>query len=159
MNNNISCYFCFKKLITKNLDETIEDTFEYKTLYKHYPHLTQSIKLTREKNKLLQKLKSLKGSARLRERRKVFAIDVSLRRTNMLKRLFGENKPETTYKIRFTLERLRKTTKESVSALSRRGQDYLHGILPPLIFDLKSLDMIEKGTVLKKWIQKTRDGY
>jgi hypothetical protein len=155
MNNNINCYFCFKKLITKSLDETIEDTFEYKTLYNSYPHLARSIKLTREKNKLLQKLESLKGSARVRERGKMFAIDARLRRTNVLKRLFGENKPETKYKVRFTFERLQKTSKESVFSLSRSIDRHLRRTLPPQLFDLQSLDMIEKGSALKEWIQRT----
>lgn len=168
MDENIDCYFCYKKLITQSLNETVENTAEYKTLYNRYPHVAHSIKLMREKNILLQELQSLKGPARLRERGKVFAIDARLRRANMLKRLFGENKPETTYKIRLTLERLRTTSKEAVSALSRRGhnakrlfdqksQGYLHKTLPPQLFDLNSLDMIEKGSALKEWIQGTRD--
>ncbi|UCH37364.1 MAG: hypothetical protein JSV76_06730 [Candidatus Bathyarchaeota archaeon] len=170
MNENGDRYFFYKKLITQSLDKTIENTAEYKSLSKCYPHLVRSIELMREKNKLSQKIKSLKGSAKLLERGKMFAIDARLRRINMLKRLFGENQPETKYKIRFALERLRTSSQESASSLSRKShnakrlfdqkrQDFLRRNLPPQIFDLKSLDMIEKGSVLREWVQKTRDDY
>lgn len=53
MNKQKECYFFFlKKLTQMNLEEAIEDTPEYKALCEYYPHITKSIKLKRDIERL-----------------------------------------------------------------------------------------------------------
>lgn len=169
MNDESDYYFFFKKLIQMSLEETIEDTLEYKALYEHYPHITISIRLRREKERLKQKINSLdKGSARLHNTRQMFEVKEQLGREKILKRLFGENKQEKMFNIRFTFE----NAKERVSSLNRSYHTklrkmhgnlrsfnqsinrFLHRKLPPTVFDLGSLDVNEKGLAVREWITK-----
>jgi len=96
-----------------------------------------------------------------------------LEREKILKRLFGENKQEKMFNIRFTFE----NTKEHVSSLNRTYNTKLrkmHGNLrsfnqsinrflrrklPPTIFDLGSLDVSEKGLAVREWITKNHESH
>jgi len=166
-------YFFFKKLTRMSLDETIEDTHEYKALYEHYPHITKSIRLRREKERL-KKINSLdKGAARLHNKRQMLEIKEQLEREKILKRLLGESKQEKMFNIRFTFE----NTKERVSSLNRRYNTklrkmrgnlrsfnqsinrLLHRKLPPTLFDLGSLDVNEKGLAVREWVLKNHESH
>ena len=168
MNKQKECYFFFKKLIQMNLEEDIEDTPEYKALYEHYPHITKSIRLRREKERL-KKLNSLdKGSVRLYHKRQMLEIKEHLDREKTFKRLFGENKQEKIFNRRLTFE----NTKERISSLNRtfnttlkkihenlplfnqRKSRLLHRNRLPTLFDLRSLDVNEKGLAVREWIYK-----
>lgn len=176
MNDKKDYYLFYKELILMSLEEIVEDTREYKALYERYPHIAKSIKLRREEEKLKQKINSLdKGSARLHTKRKMFGIKEQLEREKILKRLFGENKQEKMFKTRLSFE----NTKEHVSKLNTslnrtynntlrkmRGRlrllnqnknRFLRSKLPPTIFDLGSLDVNEKGLVVREWIMKNHE--
>lgn len=176
MNEKNDYYLFYKKLILLSLEEIVEDTREYKALYERYPHITKTIKLRREEERLKQKISSLdKGSARLHTKRQMFRIKEQLEREKILKRLFGENQKEKMFKKRLTFEK----TKEYVSSLnSSLNRTYSHTLrkmhgnlrlrnqsisrfirskLPPTIFDLGSLDVNEKGLVVREWIMKNHE--
>jgi hypothetical protein len=173
MNEKNDYYFFFKKLTRMSLEETIEDTHEYKALYEHYPHITKSIRLKREKERL-KKIKPFdKGSARLNNKRQMLEIKEQLEREKILKRLFGENKQEKMFNIRFIFE----NAKERVSSLNRRYNTrtrkmhanlrsfnqsinrLLHRKLPPTLFDLGSLDVNEKGLAVREWVLKNHESH
>lgn len=172
MNKRNDYYSYYKKLIRMSFEETIEDTNDYNALYEGYPHLAESIRLERVKRRLRQERKYLeKRSARLRNKQKINAIGTRLIRENILKRLYGENKKEIMFKIRFKFE----TSKERVSLLKGMGHTILHkgylGLrsfdrtiwrllrrsLPPVIFDLGSLDMTEKGLAVRAWVLRREE--
>lgn len=168
MNKQKDYYYFFKKLTLMSLEEAIEDTPEYNALYERYPHITKSIKLRREKERL-KKINSLKkGFARLYNKRQMLEIKEHLEREKIFKRLFGENKQEKMFSIRLTFE----NTKERVSSLNRtlnttikkiygnlrlfnqRKSRLLHRNRLPTLFDLRSLDVNEKGLAVREWIYK-----
>jgi hypothetical protein len=155
-----------------SLEETIEDTPEYKALYEHYPHITKSIRLRREK-KRLKKLNSLdKGSVRLYHKRQMLEIKEHLDREKTFKRLFGENKQEKIFNRRFKFENIKENVSSLNSSLNRtfnntikkiygnlrsfnqRKSRLLHRNLLPTLFDLRSLDVNEKGLAVREWIYK-----
>jgi hypothetical protein len=173
MNEKNDYYLFYKKLIRMSLEETIEDTHEYKALYEHYPHITQSIRLRREKERL-KNINSLdKGSARLHNKSQLFEIKEQLEREKIFKRLLGESKQEKMFNLRFKFE----NKKERVSSLIRTYNTtrkkmhgnlrsfnqsinrFLHRKLPPTIFDLGSLDMNEKGLAVREWIIKNNESH
>jgi len=104
MNKQKDYYYFFKKLTLMSLEEAIENTPEYNALYERYPHITKSIKLRREKERL-KKINSLKkGSARLYNKRQMLEIKEHLEREKIFKRLYGENKQEKMFNRRLTFE-------------------------------------------------------
>ncbi len=173
MNKQKDYYYFFKKLTLMSLEDAIEDTPEYRILYEHYPHITKSIKLRREKERLKKIYSLKKGSARLYNKRQMLKIKEHLEREKIFKRLFGENKQEKMFNRRLTFE----NTKERVSSLNRTFNTSLkkiHGNLPlfnqcknrllhrnrlPTLFDLRSLDVNEKGLAVREWIYKNNKSH
>jgi hypothetical protein len=161
-------YLFFKKLTLMSLEESVEDTHEYKALYEHYPHITKSIMLKRERERLKQKINSMdKGSARLHTKRQMFEIKEQLKREKILKRLFGENKQETKFNTRLLFENTKKRASSLNSSLNRTYNTtlskvhvnlrifnqsinrFIHRKLPPTTFNLGSLDVNEKGLAVR----------
>lgn len=176
MNEKNDYFLFYKKLILMSLEETVEDTREYKALYERYPHITKSIKLRREEERLKQKINSLdKESARLHTKRLMFGIKKQLEREKILKRLFGENKQEKMFNTRLSFEKTKKHISSLNSSLHRTYSNtlrkmhgnlrlfkqsinrFIHSKLPPTIFDLGSLDVNEKGLVVREWIIKNQE--
>lgn len=165
MKEKTECYPYYEKLMKMKLEQSVEETTEYKVLAKRYPHLAESIRLKKEIGRLEKKQKSEKErSSRFQIRREMNATRAKLKKENILKRLHGESKQETIFHIHFIIG----TSKEHISSLAMSGHMTLRktyiGLqkklrrsmyrkLPPSIFDLKSLDTAEKGLALREWIQ------
>jgi len=166
-------YPYYEKLIRMKPEEQIAEAPEFKVLANRYPHLAESIMLKREIEILKENLKSLKDiSTRLRKKRQIISIKAKIKRENILKLLYGENKQEAYFFMRFKIA----TLKERVSSLIVKGRivfrkvyiylhkgykslrkdlrELVHRKLPPTLFDLKSLDTAEKGLLVKEWVQK-----
>lgn len=166
-------YPYYEKLLRMRLEERIAEAPEFKVLAKRYPHLAESIRLKREIEILKENLKSLKDmSKRFRIKREIISIKAKLKRENILKRLYAENKQEAYLYVRFKIS----ISKERISSLVVKGRiafrkvyidlqkgfkslrkalrELVHSKLPPTVFDLKSLDTAEKGLVVKEWVQK-----
>jgi len=168
-------YPCYEKLIRMRLEEQIEESPEYKVLAKRYPHLVESIRLKREIKRLKEKLKFMeKRSARFQVKREIVSVEAKLKRESALKCLYGENKQESIFNIRFTIETSKKHISSSARGvynvslkarndlqkgytdLRKKLRRLMYRKLPPSVFDLRSLDTAEKGLAVKEWIQKRR---
>ncbi len=176
MNDARDSYTFFRKLLRLTREDAIEDTPEYQAFYQRFPHITTSIRLTRERDRLHQQIRSVeKGAARHHLNQDLFEINEQLARENLLKRLHGETRQETRFRIRLALEQ----TEERVSSLrssvnrtyraalnkmsgSRRSANqkinrFLRRTLPPTVFDLGSMDMQEKGLAVREWVVRNQE--
>lgn len=151
----------------------VKEIPEYQALAARYPHLSESIRLRKELERLDGELKSTKErSTKLRIHGEMKSIVRELRRVGILKRLHGESKRETNYKMRFLLVTVRRrlasvvrgirivysTLQEDLEERSRRARLSRASKLPPSLFDLRSLDPVDRGSALTEWIEKRRMG-
>jgi hypothetical protein len=165
LNERDNHYSHYKKLVKMNLQENIEKTHEYKILSKNFPHIAESIRLKKDNEKLKQELKTMKRrSDILQQKRKMNAIKTKIRRENLLKRLYGEYQKETRFNMRLKFD----ISKEYISSLRnslRKGYSGFRSFdrtlskllskrLPPVISDLGSLDMAEKGLAIREWVKR-----
>lgn len=170
MKKRVDYYPYYEKLIEMRFNELIAEAPEYKILAEHYPHLAESIKLKMEIERLKEKSKSLKDrSARLKIEREIIRSKAKLRLENVLKRLHRENNQEIVFNYRFTIRNLKKKTSSGVRGIytvslkeyinfrkdfHKSLRKVLRKTLPPTIFNLKSLDLAEKGLSVRGWVQE-----
>jgi len=147
----------------------IGESPEYKALATRHPHLSKSIRLRKELEKLQTEMRSAKDrSTRLEIRSHMNNLAMELKRQDILKRLYGESKHENNYRRRFVIVEL---SQRLASALQRARLAYLQlqeklkersraarlsrvSKLPPSLFDLRSLDTADRASALREWIEK-----
>ena len=151
----------------------MEETPEYRALAARYPYLSKSIKLGKELERLRRELKSTKErSTRLQIDSQVKSFVRELKRQNILKHLHGESKREADYRRRFAIaaasqwsasmaQRVRAALLELQNKLeeqSRKARLSRASKFPPSLFDLRSLDPVDRGSALREWVEKRRSG-
>lgn len=149
------------------LEKPIVETNEYKILAEHCPHVTESIYLKMETKRLKKKLKSAEDRTRFQIKRELNRIRTRLKRENIWKRLYGESKQETIWRIHLARDasiehitslilKIYTTLSRAYSSTQRKAHGFAHKKFPPAFFDLRSLDVTEKGLTLKEWVQAHR---
>jgi hypothetical protein len=165
-------YPYYRKLVSRELTEVVTSTPEYKVLSERYPHLTQILLLKREKRRIEHELRSLKRRSTILQKKKINAIEMKLRRENILSRLYGEKKKETRFNLRFKYDARKTRVSSQVRVLTtlcqnklRRGRAHFRSFdqalrrslrkrLPPTLEDPGSMYMAEKGLAVREWINK-----
>lgn len=166
MKEQMNYYEHYKKFMRMGLAQSIVKTSEYSSFSKKYPYITESIRLKREITRLTNKLKSEKvRSSRFRIKRELNVNKTKLRKNNLFKRLHGENKQESVFERKLksatTKMRVKVLTKKSYTTLRQASRKLrgklrrsMHRNLPPSVFNLRELDVAEKGLALREWIQE-----
>ena len=168
MKDQMNYYKHYEKLMKMKLEESIVKTSEYHSFSEIYPRITESIRLKREIERLTNKLKSEKArSSKFKIKREITITKTKLKKNNLLKRLHGESKQEAIFQRKLKLG----TTKMHVTSLAKKGyttlrqatrklrrklRRSLHRNLPPSLFNLRELDVAEKGFALREWLQENR---
>ena len=150
------------------LEQSIVKTAEYQSFSKLFPHIAESIRLEKKLERLTKILKSdTNVDSKLKIKREISITKSKLRKNNLFKRLHGENKPEAIFRRKFR----RKQSKMRNSLFVNKFQTFLgqpirnsqkkisksmHKNLPPSIFNLRELDVSEKGLALREWLQEKR---
>jgi len=103
MKERVDYYSNYEKLKKKRFEGPITEASEYKVIAEHYPHIAESIRLKQQIEKLKEKLMtSEERSTIFQTKREIFSFKMSLKRENVLKRVYKENKKENTFRIRLT---------------------------------------------------------
>ena len=157
MKEEAECYPYYEKLMKMKLEQPVVETTEYKVLAERYPHLAELIRLKRKIERLKKKLKSEKErSLKFQIKREINATKTKIKKENVLKRLHGESKQETIFRIQLVRSLLAtrgyRILQKTYIGVQKRARA-THRKLPPTLFDLKSLDTAEKGLAVKEWIQ------
>jgi hypothetical protein len=142
-------HYFYEKLRKMKLEEFIEAP-EYTVLAERYPHIAKSLRLEKEREKLRTELRFKKDrSERSRIRKRIIGIEMELKRERALKYVFGESMQENLFRIRFILI----TVKQRISSLVRQR---ISSLVPPSFVDLKSLDALERGWIIREWTRKRK---
>ena len=176
MKDQMNYYKHYEKLMKMKLEESIVKTSEYHSFSEIYPRITESIRLKREIERLNNKLKSEKErSSKFKIKREITITKTKLKKNNLLKRLHGESKQEAIFQRTLKLN----SSKMYVSSFAKKSQNSfakkyqkilgqpirnfqrklrrsLHRNLPPSLFNLRELDVAEKGLALREWFQENR---
>ena len=168
MKDQMSYHRHYEKLMKTPLEQPIVNTSEYHSFSETYPRITESIRLKRELERLTNKLKSEKaGSSKFKTKREITITKTKMKRNNLFKRLHGESKQEAifqrklklrTMKMRCSLfaKKLQKRLGQPNKNFKRKLGRSLHRNLPPSLFNLRELDVSEKGLALREWLQENR---
>jgi len=166
--DQINYYKHYEKLMKMNLEESIVKTSEYHSFSEIYPRITESIRLKRELERLTNKLKFEKArSTKFKIKREITITKTKLKKNNLLKRLHGESKQEASFHRKFKLntskmhvssfaKKYQKILGQSIKNFQRKLRRSLHRNLPPSLFNLRELDVAEKGLALREWLQEKR---
>lgn len=150
------------------LEQPIVETFEYQSFSKFYPHIAESIRLERKRERLTNLLKSEKHKgAELKIKQEITKTKSKLKKTNLKKRLHGENKQEAVFRKTLKRERsrerhsllvkkFRKALGRPFSKAQKKLNQSLHRNLPPSLFNLRELTVAERGLALREWLQEKR---
>ena len=168
MKDQMNYYKHYEKLMKMKLEESIVKTSEYHSFSEIYPRITESIRLKREIERLTNKLKSEKArSSKFKIKREITITKTKLKKNNLLKRLHGESKQEASFhrkfkrnisKMRYSLfaKKCRRVLGRPIRNFQRKLRRSLHRNLPPSLFNLRELDVAEKGLALREWLQENR---
>ena len=169
MKDQMNYYKHYEKLMKMKLEESIVKTSEYHSFSEIYPRITESIRLKREIERLTNKLKSEKArSSKFKIKREITITKKKLKKNNLLKRLHGESKQEAIFrrkfkrsasKMRYSLfaKKCRTILGRPIRNFQRKLSRAMHKNLPPSLFNLRELDVSEKGLALKEWLQEKRN--
>ncbi|PVX27114.1 MAG: hypothetical protein CW716_03930 [Candidatus Bathyarchaeum sp.] len=168
MKEQLKHYRLYEKIMKTELEQPLEETVEFKIFSKIYPHIAESIRLKRKIKLLTNNLKSQdnKGSE-FKIKREIAATKSKLQRNDLFKRLHGESKKEALFhiaykrklsKIRISvfMKKIRTRLGQPLRKFQRKQGGTLHRNLPPTLFNLREMDMTEKGMVLREWLHEKR---
>lgn len=171
-------YLCYEALMRVAPEKLLEAP-EYKDLAARYPHIAKSVELRKDIERLKEKARSAEdGWTKLQVMRQTRRLNGQLKRQDVLKRLHGENRQEARFQTRYTITKLRrrlyslalrvrKVCQDSLSAARLNLQEKLREQslrsrrarierLPPSLYDLRSIDPVDKRLALAEWIEKRR---
>jgi len=166
--DQMNYYKHYEKLMKMNLEESIVKTSEYHSFSEIYPRITESIRLKREIERLTNKLKSDKArSSKFKIKREITITKTKLKKNNLLKRLHSESKQEAIFQRTLKLnsskmhvssfaKKYQKILGQPIRNFQRKLRRSLHRNLPPSLFNLRELDVTEKGLALREWLQENR---
>jgi hypothetical protein len=162
-------YKHYEKIMKMELEQSVVETFEFQSFSESYPHIAESIRLKRKIEKLTNILKSENHKeSEFKIKREIAVTKSKLRKNNLHKRLHGESKQEAIFQRKIKRNR----SKMRYSLLIKKFQTILgqpirnfrtklgramHKNLPPSLFNLRELDVTEKGLVLREWLEEKRN--
>lgn len=151
-------YSYYERLMSKTTQRPITETFVYQSLHQRYPHIAESIRLRKERERLGQEWRSTKDrSARRKLAREIEIINASLKREEFVKRLHGEGALERRYCIRLAIQSGARRVSRLVTGKRKARGGFIQRIkskLPPSLLDLRSLDQVDRGFALKQWVNR-----
>ena len=169
MKDQMKHYKHYERIMKMELEQSVIKTSEYQSFSELYPHIAESIRLKRKIERLTNILKSekYKGS-KFKIKREISVTKSKLRKNNLLKRLHGESKQEAifhrkfkrkTSKMRYSLfmKKCRKILGQPIRNFQKKLRRSMHKNLPPTLFNLRELDVAEKGLALREWLQENRN--
>jgi len=168
LKDQMNYYKHYEKLMKMPLEQPMVTTSEYHSFSEIYPRITESIRLKRELERLTNKLKSEKaGSSKFKTKREITITKTKMKRNNLFKRLHGERKQEAIFQRKLKLRTMKMRGSSLVKKFQKRlGQPNknfkrrlrrsLHRNLPPSLFNLRELDVSEKGLALREWLRENR---
>jgi len=166
--DQMNYYKHYEKLMKMELEQSIVKTSEYHSFSEIYPRITESIRLKREIERLTNKLESEKErSSKFKIKKEINIAKTKLRKNNLLKRLHGESKQEANFHRKLKLNTSKMyvssfakkrymTLGHAITNFRKRLRRSMHRHLPPSIFNLRELDVSEKGLALREWVQENR---
>lgn len=143
-------------------------TSEYQSFSELFPLIAESIRLEKKLERLTKILKSdKKVDSKLKIKREISVTKSKLRKNNLFKRLHGENKHEAIFRRKFRynqskmrnslfVKKFRTFLGRPIRNSQRKITKSMHKNLPPSIFNLRELDIAEKGLTLREWLQEKR---
>jgi len=162
-------YKHYERIIKMELEQSVVKTSEFQSFSELYSHIAESIRLQRKKERLTNILKSEKyEGSKFKIKREITVTQSQLRKNNLFKRLHGESKQEaifhrkfkrSTSKMRYSLlmNKWRKILGRPIRKFQKKLRRSMHKNLPPTLFNLRELDVEEKGLALKEWLQENRN--
>lgn len=151
------------------LEQPLEETVEFKIFSKIHPRIAESIRLKREIKRLTNILKSedRKGSE-FKVKREIAVTKSKLKKNELFKRLHGESKKEALFHRKFKrkrskmlvslfMKKIRTRIGQPIRRFHRKRGRSMHQNLPPTLFNLREMDMTEKGMVLREWLHEKRE--
>ena len=169
MKDQMKHYKHYERIMKMELEQPVANTSDYQSFSELYPHIAESIRLNRKIERLTNELKSekYKGS-KFKIKREISVTKSTLRKNNLLKRLHGESKQEAifhrkfkrkTSKMRYSLfmKKCRKILGQPIRNFQKKLRRSMHKNLPPTLFNLRELDVAEKGLALREWLQENRN--
>lgn len=145
-------YYPFYQRLMKMPPRTaIEQTAEYRILARRDSYLSESIRISKELDRLREKLKFTSEPAARREiHSEIRRLSGEMRRQGIMKQIHGGSKWEASYKRRFILSSVLEKVKTKLKELSWESR------LPPSLVDLRSLDSVDRSLALRQWIKRRR---
>jgi hypothetical protein len=170
-------YSYFEKLMKAAPETITRESPEYKALSARYPHLSEYIRLRRELGRLKRELGTVKDRSRKsRLRREIEGLANRLRQQSIRIRLHGERKPLSHYErrlfvtemerrvssmvleVRLRARRLYMSLQNRLRERARRARYKRASMLPPSLFEIRSLDPLDRILALRDWMEKRRVG-
>ena len=169
MKDQMKHYKHYERIMKMELEQSVIKTSDYQSFSELYPHIAESIRLKRKIERLTNELKSEKYKwSKFKIKREISVTKSTLRKNNLLKRLHGESKQEaifhrklkrSTSKLCYSLfmKKCRKSLGRPIRNFQRKLRRSMHKNIPPSLFNLRELDVAEKGLALKEWLQENRN--
>lgn len=151
------------------LEQSIVKTSEYQSFSELYPHIAESLILKRKIKRLTNELKAEKHKgSKFKIKREISATKSKLRKNNLGKRLHGESKQEAIFHKKFkrkaskmrnslVAKKYKKVLGQPIRNFQRKLRSTMHKKLPPTLFNLRELNVAEKGLALREWLQENRN--
>lgn len=168
MKEQLKHYRLYERIMKVELEQHLEETVEFKIFSRMYPRIAESIRLKRRIKRLTNKLKSEehKGSE-FKIKREIAVTKSKLKKNKLFKRLHGESKTEALFhrklkrkrvrmRLSLFLKRIRTRLGQPFRRFQRKRGGSIRQNLPPSLFNLREMDMTERGTVLREWLHAKR---
>jgi hypothetical protein len=167
--DQLKYYRHYERIMKMELENSVVETFEFQSFSESYPHIAESIRLKRKIERLTNILKSEKNKgSEFKIKREITVTKSKLRKNNLLKHLLGESKKEAVFhrkfkrnrsKMRYSLlmKKFRTILGRPIRNFQRKLGRSMHKNLPPSLFNLRELDVTEKGLALREWLEEKRN--
>jgi len=167
--DQLKYYRHYERIMKMDIEHSVVEIFEFQSFSESYPHIAESIRLKRKIERLTNILKSEKNKgSEFKIKREIAVTKSKLRKNNLLKRLYGESKKEALFhrqfkrnrsKMRYSLlmKKFRTILGRQIRNFQRKLGRSVHKNLPPSLFNLRELDVTEKGLALREWLEEKRN--
>ena len=169
MKDRLEHYKHYERIMKMKLEQSVVETFEFQSFSERYPHIAESIRLKRKIEKLTNILKSENHKElEFKIKREIAVTKSKLRKNNLHKRLHGERKQEAIFQRKFKryrskmhysmlIKKFRTILGQPIRNFRTKLGRSIHKNLPPSLFNLRELDVTEKGLVLREWLEEKRN--
>jgi len=169
LQDRLEHYKHYERIMKMELEQSVVETFEFQSFSESYPHIAESIRLKRKIERLTNIVKCEKhNESEFKIKREIVVTKSKLRKNNLHKRLHGESNQEAVFqrkfkrnrsKIRYSLlmKKIRTILAQPIRNFRTKLRRSMHKNIPPSLFNLRELDVIEKGLVLREWLEDKRN--